>query len=143
MRTVWDKQMLRQDVLTTAEQFHWPFGKKTVFERTGWAGLRNQWMTCNTTPSQLVVILEDDTEVSPYALQWLQDASDSYAHRDDIAGSCTQRYNFSCPCFSGFSFWRPPLTVGDSSVPYLSPFHSLSAWGFSPVHSSEFEQVDE
>ena len=122
-------------VLRLCQDFVWVHGEKRVHIHAKKAGLRGQWLeTWRPSLSDAVwrartpvlVLLEDDVEVSPFYWRWLYLGHQAYAHRLDITGFSLGRLN-QCPKFCS--------SLNGGAVPddtnFLHPW--TGSTGFSPT----------
>ena len=91
-------------IMQTCSQVNWIHGNKEVHVHHKKAGLRGQWLdTWKMSVSDeelqkkksIIVLLEDDVEVSPFFWRWLKLGHEAYAHRVDIAGFSLGRLNLT------------------------------------------------
>lgn len=83
-----DKGRNQQKIVDFAENFEWPNGSKRVRAFRERQGLRKHVVQCGdlTDEYDSVVVLEDDLEVSPYFLSYVQEMIEAYGDDPDIAG---------------------------------------------------------
>lgn len=134
---IWDEQLAHRvaETVRIARSFEWKHGRKEVHARRNWVGLKAQWLGCYTTTNVRAVILEDDVEVSPYFMPWLQSAIAVFGNREDVAGIALHA---PLPYTLTPSVNTP--SVQNHHQPFL--FQSLGMWGFapSPKHWKAFLQ---
>ena len=130
--------------LEVCKELVWNAGVKTIHVHSEPHGLRGQWFKTYSMSvaenekkrrSEVVVLFEDDVEVSPLYWTWLKTVHKKYAQTSEIAGFSLGRLNLC----SGFC---PPLNGGpavENSV-FLHPI--VGTTGFSPTvkHWDAFTQ---
>jgi hypothetical protein len=135
----------RQKVLDMLERFEWPYGKKRIQENRVFKGIRGQWLGAYVSPfaakeGAVVVILEDDIEVSPWFFYWLKRAHKAFANRTDVAGFSLQRRKITA---SGAAIANVQT---QNNTPYLQL--QVGPWGFSPRRQvwarfvQEYDNID-
>ncbi|EKX37718.1 hypothetical protein GUITHDRAFT_165425 [Guillardia theta CCMP2712] len=124
----------RKKTLQVAEEFSWRHGKKTLEVRDKNVGLVGQWLGC-WQPEEgarlfesIVVIFEDDMEVSPVYWRWLKSMWPRYrralARRQDLIGISLQTQHLVA------SDGRDNLRIDNEYEPFL--YKVPGSWGFSP-----------
>lgn len=124
-----------QSILQVCRMVPWIHGQKITHIHPKKAGLRGQWLdTWRLSISDeeklkkmpILVLLEDDIEVSPFFWRWLKLGHQAYANRSDIAGLSLGRLNH-CPKFC------PNLNGGNvtDNSNFLHPW--VGTTGFSPT----------
>jgi len=108
--------------------YEWPYGTFKYTVARARRGLAGQWLECwdDADRPQRFVILEDDLELSVYALEWLVDAEERYADRP-VAGFSLQRQT---NCFDGVLCSSPTLELPWSVTEYA--YRLVGTWGFAP-----------
>lgn len=97
------------DVNQVADNFEWPFGKKTIIRHTCKIGLRRNIIFCGdlTQSHDAVIVLEDDLVVSPWFFIYASRACDFYWNEDRVGGISLYSYRFTENRHEFF-----PLTMG-------------------------------
>lgn len=120
-----------------AEDFarQWSRGPASVHVHSTHAGMERQWIEAwqprhhynhpVTSDSELALIVEDDVDLSPYALVWLAAAHRHYGRRADISGYTLQMQNVKL-LDGTFKELKGP----SSDTTFLYPV--LGTWGFAP-----------
>lgn len=114
-----------EDVRTYIANLRWTRGTYTYEIANTPQRLTKQWLGCAV--AERAAILEDDIEIAPYALRWLEDAYSAYAADDEVAGFSLQRQT---NCFHDACAQRTlaiPWTVREYK------YVLVGTWGFAPV----------
>lgn len=84
-------------VANLAEQFQWPFGKKSIIKHRENIGLRRNIIGCGDLTEQhdAVIVLEDDLVVSPLFFRYASEACDYYWDDSRVAGISLYSYRFT------------------------------------------------
>lgn len=74
----------RNEIIRFLKTFHWPFGSFFVQDHQSHLGLFSQWIKShdNFPASSMVLVLEDDLEVSPLFYEWTRKALEFYWNSD-------------------------------------------------------------
>jgi len=130
-----------EEVVTLAKKFQTDHdgggGRVHVNVQEKHVGIMGQWLDTwrprpsstaprGTSPSshdELVLILEDDMTLSPYAYRWLRAAHRFYVNRSDLAGITLQSNDFIVAKTG--AKWTPPTKS-------LTFMYLVSSWGFAP-----------
>ncbi|CEM02313.1 unnamed protein product [Vitrella brassicaformis CCMP3155] len=89
--------LVHSETLEAAKTYPWPHGSLTVRVRDRHYGLAEQWIQAipedrlQQEDGTILLILEDDIEVSPFFFKWLRKAHTAYERREDIGGFTLQR----------------------------------------------------
>ncbi|MBC6003808.1 MAG: glycosyltransferase family A protein [Paeniclostridium sordellii] len=77
-----------EDLYKYVKEFNWKFGNKTVIIRSERLGLKKHVIECGnlTKEYEYIVVLEDDTYVSPYFYNYTKQAIKFYENNENIAG---------------------------------------------------------
>jgi hypothetical protein len=97
-------------------------------------GLTLQWLNCGADLFDRydnTVLLEDDLELSPFALAWLLSARRRYANDPDVIGYSLQR---QVNCFHLKDCRQPELHLPWTVTEYK--YVLIGTWGFAPVTSN-------
>jgi len=92
--------LVHSETLRAAKSYEWPHGKLTVRLRERHYGLAEQWIHAipedrlKQDNGTVLLILEDDIEVSPFFFKWLLKAHAAYGTREDVSGFTLQRAIF-------------------------------------------------
>lgn len=115
-----------RDVARYVAQLQWRRGAYSYTIATSPQRLTGQWIGCAPVDNRSV-ILEDDIEIAPYALRWLDEAYTAYAGDASIAGFSLQRQTncFHTRCAS------PHLDVAWNVREYK--YALVGSWGYAPV----------
>jgi hypothetical protein len=70
---------------------YWQRGDYTFFVHGSNVGLTEQWLNCWNGAHDNALLLEDDMQLAPYALQWLTSARDRYRNDSTVIGFSLQR----------------------------------------------------
>lgn len=122
-----------RDVARYVTQLQWQRGEYSYTIAKTPQRLTGQWINCAPVDERSV-ILEDDIEIAPYALKWLDDVYAAYADDATIAGFSLQRQTncFHTRCAS------QQLDVSWNAREYK--YALVGSWGYAPVarHWREF-----
>ena len=131
-------------VLKACKEVDWKPGVKTIHVHSEPHGLRGQWFKTYSMSvaknkrkrtREVVVLFEDDVEVSQLYWKWLKTVHNEYAEKSEIAGFSLCRLNLC----SGFC---PPMNGGPAvgNSVFLHPI--VGTTGFSPTvkHWDAFTQ---
>ncbi len=119
-----------QQTLEVAQGCHWKPGMSQVHIQETHAGVEGQWIDTwcpQQQTKEIALILEDDTDVSPFAYRWLKAARNHFYWRKNIAGYSLQDYHTQIGYKDGPDQFL--LSPKDSPV-YLWRRHGN--WGFAP-----------
>jgi len=120
-----------EKVIACAESFSWKHGSVRVHVQEKHVGILGQWIdtwrprnSSYSSNGELVLILEDDMSLSPYAYRWLRAAHRFYDNNADIAGITLQSEGLIIATSSAVF---TPMTDA------VSFYYSLpGSWGFAP-----------
>ena len=131
-----------EEVLEVGRGFVWEYGEKNVHERMEIAGLYEQWIyTWETIEKddvgkgkdrkikEMVVILEDDLEVSAQYWRWLKGVRWRYGGRKKVGGYSLQRATLRPMQIKGK--FSGGLKVPEEYEAYA--YLLVGTWGFSPI----------
>lgn len=126
------------------ESFEWKQGRYRYDIKKSHQGVMNMWLNAwiPESPEDLAVILEDDTEVSPYFAKWLIRAHKHFIVSKKDPEVCS--LGLSRPTVTAVNFNRPPKTL-DEFITTTSPaikYQMPSSWGLAPSaqHWKEFRE---
>lgn len=125
------------EVQTYVKQVRWKRGMYSFAIAPRPRGLATQWLHCanGTNAYERFVIIEDNIEISKYALSWIDSAYTAYANDSSVIGFSLQRQT---NCFHSDCSDRNlsiPWTVREYK--YLL----IGTWGFAPVPAKWTEFV--
>ena len=144
------------ETLDVARNFCWDRGPTHVHVHGSHVGIYGQWINTWSKPKQvfvnsdrtenrtltrmletLVVILEDDTDVSRFAYRWLRSAHVMYGGLSNLIGYSLQNENVKVA--KGRRQWRE---VNKRSKDVVYGYKVPGSWGFSPHPDrwGEFQQ---
>jgi hypothetical protein len=85
------------EIYAIADNFEWPYGKKTIIKHSKNIGLRQNILNCGELSKQYgsVIVLEDDTFVSKDFYRYAVNAKNFYLNDDNIAGISLYAYAYS------------------------------------------------
>ena len=125
-----------QSTVVCARSFRWKHGDVRVHVQKRHVGIYGQWIDTwkpvqasqrsKNETDELVLILEDDLTVSPFAYRWLKAAHRFYSNRTDLAGFTLQSEGLIVAS-NGAPFNPNRQKTGPSYMYAL-----LGSWGFSP-----------
>ena len=113
--------------LRSAESFQWNHGAARVHVQRRHVGIYGQWIDTwrPVGDDELVLFLEDDLSVSPFAYRWLKAARRKYGNRSDVGGFTLQS--------EGLIVAKNAATFVPRRVDgpvYL--YRLVGSWGFAP-----------
>lgn len=117
------------------EGLAWRQGGYTHETKRAHQGIVNMWLNAwvPARDDELAVILEDDTEVSPFFARWLVRAHKHFVlDKDSNQGVCS--LGLSRPAVTAVNFNRPPRSL-DDYITTASPvvrYRMPSTWGLAP-----------
>eukprot|EP00923_Selenidium_pygospionis_P013363 GHVN01023167.1.p1 GENE.GHVN01023167.1~~GHVN01023167.1.p1 ORF type:complete len:368 (+),score=23.26 GHVN01023167.1:109-1212(+) len=124
-----DTNIIDRETLRTAELFqsNWRKGRTCIHQREKNAYIDGQWIDTwrpKVGAREIALILEDDVDVSPHALRWLELAHKQYDNMPDVAGITLQmQWN---------TFFEGKKTMGGPPNDNVFLYGVLGSWGFSP-----------
>ena len=110
-----------------ATNFMFRHGRYQVHRHSCHMGIFGQWLyswKSSENSSEMIVILEDDLEVSPYFYKWLKLVHRKYDNVANISGYSLQGVSMKHSGASGL------VDVPKYNIVYLYPV--IGTWGFSP-----------
>lgn len=119
------------------KSLYWPRGSVSYRVWASPMSVVGQWLNCWDTEWNRTVILEDDLELAPYALAWLDDAQDRLRNDNSIIGFSLQRQT---NCFHTTLCKSRKLSIPWSIHEYK--YLLVGSWGYAPVaqHWNLFRQ---
>ena len=120
--------------LLVAQEFQrgWKKGRVCIHEREANAYIDGQWIDTwrpRENTKEIVLILEDDVDVSPQVLRWLEAVHGQYDRQEDIAG-----YTLQMEGTRFFKGKKGQLKGPKDDNVFL--YGVLGTWGFSPQAKS-------
>ncbi len=116
--------------LEVARQFEWKLGVSRVNVQHEHVGVVGQWIYTwrpKKYTNEIALILEDDTDVSPFVYRWLKAVRNHFAWRSDISGYSLQDYELAIDYENNHYIY---LNIPKDIPVYLWRRHTN--WGFSP-----------
>ncbi len=117
---------VHEEVVDVAKGFRWQHGPVRVTIQEEHAGIMGQWIDTwrplQEKTKEIALILEDDIDVSPYAIRWLRAAHAQYNSRSDVAGYSLSEVDI-------VDSKRRPINLPKENI---FMFQRLGTFGFSP-----------
>jgi len=109
-----------------ADDFHWPYGLKTVIKHIENLGLKRHIIKCGDLTSlyDAIILLEDDLYVSAAFYDYAQQAYQFYNDEEHVAGIALYNYKFNETALCPFE----PLTDGYDNYFMQVPCSSGQVW---------------
>mmetsp|Transcript_24438 Transcript_24438/g.35065 ORF Transcript_24438/g.35065 Transcript_24438/m.35065 type:complete len:892 (+) Transcript_24438:22-2697(+) len=135
-----------EEVLKLSKEFEWPYGVKKLYPQTENAGIFKMWVKPFSDQNDgsklsILMVLEDDMEVSPYYYHWAKRVMVNYSSdNSNLYGFTIQRQHSVLGIKKGGKY---QLTYVDKQVDPSAPLYRyqlLSTWGqfFFPRHWNAF-----
>jgi len=132
-----DKGEKQSELISDAEAFNWPFGKKIVRSFPEKQGLKKHVLQCGDLVEKhdAIIVLEDDIIASPCFYNYVKQAVAFYGDDSRIAGISLYKYNFLYysgrafePIYNGFDcfFMRVASSWGQCWT--KNQWHSFRSW---------------
>ena len=99
------------DVDLLADAYAWPFGEKVVEQHPERLGLREHMLHCGNLSARYgaIILLEDDLAVSPWMMDYAEQALAFFAADETIAGISLYNYAVTESCHEPFEAWQDGL----------------------------------
>jgi hypothetical protein len=107
---------------------HWQRGDYTFLVHKSNVGLTEQWLNCWNGAHDNALLLEDDMQLAPYALQWLTSARERYRNDASVIGFSLQRQT---NCFHLRDCAQNTISIPWSVTEYK--YLLVGTWGYAPV----------
>ena len=119
----------RRQVVEISRRWRWPYGELLVHEHDRWLGISGQWYAAHVPADDddYALIVEDDVELSPLALEWLNSAVRRFGGTASLAG-----YSLAL-AYGRLGSVAAPLLVHNGDLPFLYQSGAGLPWGFMPV----------